>query len=158
MDHLLAELRAGLLSPEDTARVVVRLLTAMIVGSLAGIDRERRGKAAGLRTHLLVSLGSALFVLTAVLADMTTEMSNLIQGIAVGIGFIGGGAILKSTHEREIHGLTTAAGIWMTAAAGTAAGLGHIVVALIASVAAWIVLNLLSRAEEWMGTHDSHQA
>jgi putative Mg2+ transporter-C (MgtC) family protein len=158
MDLLLAELRAGLLTGEETARVIVRLLTALVAGGLAGIDRERLGKAAGLRTHILVSVGAALFVLTAELAGMTAQISAVIQGIAVGIGFIGGGAILKSAEDREIRGLTTAAGIWLTAAAGIAAGLGRLTLALVAGLLALAILNVLHRAEQAMGTSHSNRA
>ena len=144
MDFL-TEIRNGWFTPEEFARVVVRLGTAMIVGGVAGIDRERIGKAAGLRTHMLVALGAAVFALAADLTNLSGgALATIIQGVAVGVGFLGGGAILKSTDDKEIHGLTTAAGIWMTAAAGIAAGLGHIGLALLASGLAWIILAVLS--------------
>src|SRR5437016_6342797 len=77
-------------------RFVVRLLVAAVLGGLLGWDRERYGKPAGLRTHMLVAVGSALFVLIAQQASMcSADLSRIIQGIVTGIGFIGGGAILK---------------------------------------------------------------
>ena len=158
MDTLLNELRAGLPTAEETARIVVRLLTALIAGALAGLDRERVGKAAGLRTHMLVALGSAAFVLTAELGGLDAQKGIVIQGVAAGIGFIGGGAILKSAPSKEIYGLTTASGIWMTAAAGVAAGTGRLGLALIVSLMGLVILNVLARAEAWMGTHESKDA
>ena len=155
MDQLMNELQAGLLTAEETARITVRLLAAMLAGAVAGIDRERLGKAAGLRTHMLVSTGAALFVVTAELASVGPQMTTVIQGIAAGIGFIGGGAILKSAENREIHGLTTASGIWMTAAVGVAAGLGHTMLALISGLVVFVILNVLARATQALGPHSN---
>ena len=158
MDFI-AELRNGWFTPEEFARVAVRLGTALIVGAVAGIDRERLGKAAGLRTHMLVALGAATFALTAELAGLTgSGLATVIQGVAVGVGFLGGGAILKSTDDKEIHGLTTAAGIWMTAAAGITAGLGHTGLALLATGLAWIILAGVSMAARAAGAPGSNRA
>ena len=158
MDFI-AELRNGWFTPEEFARVAVRLGTALIVGAVAGIDRERIGKAAGLRTHMLVALGAATFALTAELAGLTgSGLATVIQGVAVGVGFLGGGAILKSTDDKEIHGLTTAAGIWMTAAAGITAGLGHTGLALLATGLAWIILAAVSMAARAAGAPGSNRA
>lgn len=142
------ELRTGLLGWEEIVRVIVRLTAAMVAGAIAGIDRERIGKAAGVRTHMLVATGSALFVLVTELQGIAGEGARAVQGVAAGIGFIGGGAILKSSEDREIHGLTTAAGIWMTAAVGVAAGLGHTLLAVIAAVMVFVILNLVPRATQ----------
>ena len=148
MNDILNELRAGMLSSEEFARVFVRLTAAMIIGAVAGINRERVGKAAGLRTHMLVSLGCATFVLGAEMTGMSiSDVGRVVQGLAAGIGFLGGGAILKSAEDKEIRGLTTAAGIWMTAGAGIAAGMGEFAVALIAIALAWIILSVLARLE-----------
>src|SRR5438445_12293790 len=94
-------------------RVTLRLGAALAIGTAIGLQRELTHKPAGLRTHMLVSLGTALFVVGAAESGMSSaDVSRIVQGIATGIGFLGGGAILKLTNEREIHGLTTAAGIW----------------------------------------------
>jgi putative Mg2+ transporter-C (MgtC) family protein len=155
----LSELQHGLLSGDELARVVVRLLTAAVVGAIAGVNRERTGKAAGLRTHMLVAIGAAVFVLAGVESGVQTAgLASVIQGVAAGIGFIGAGAILKSTEGREVFGLTTASGIWMTAAAGAAAGLGHLMLGLLASLLGWIVLGLIARLERAMGVEESHKA
>jgi putative Mg2+ transporter-C (MgtC) family protein len=159
MAPFLDELAAGWLTADEFARVMVRLLAAMLVGGVVGLDRELSGKAAGMRTHMLVAMGCALFALTADLAGMGHEAtSRVLQGVAAGIGFIGGGAILKSTDKRQIYGLTTAASLWMAAAAGLTAGLGHLGLALVASALAWVVLGVLTRIERRLGTEDSERA
>src|SRR6476661_3028298 len=112
MNPLIEELRNGLPDAQGAARILVRLLAAVVFGAIIGVEREHVGKAAGLRTHLLVALGSAVFVLAPIEAGMaSTDVSRIVQGLAAGIGFIGAGTILKLTDEREIRGLTTAASI-----------------------------------------------
>ncbi len=141
MNIVLEELTAGLDDTTQLVRVIIRLIAASILGAIIGFERERIGKPAGLRTHMLVSMGSALFVLAPAEAAMSiADMSRVIQGIATGIGFIGGGAILKLYEEREIEGLTTSAGIWMTAAVGVAVGLGRLWTALLSMLLGWIIL------------------
>jgi putative Mg2+ transporter-C (MgtC) family protein len=125
-------------------QLLLRLGVAAIVGGIVGYDRERRGKEAGLRTHMLVALGAALFVIVPQQAGMpAAELSRVIQGVAAGIGFIGGGAILKLSAEGQVKGLTTAAGIWLTAALGVAAGCGRIGVALLAVLLGMVILTVL---------------
>ena len=131
----------------ETTRVTVRLLTAALLGGLLGLDRELQGKAAGLRTHMLVAMGASLFVLVPQLAGMAmADLSRVIQGVIQGIGFLGAGAIIKYQSERDITGLTTAAGIFMTAAIGVGCGMGRLTTAVVGTVLAWIVLHLLQRA------------
>ena len=104
---------------EDATRVSSRLLIATILGGLLGYERERKRKAAGLRTHMLVALGAALLVLVPVQAGMSLEdISRVIRGTVTGIGFLGAGTILKGSSVENVKGLTTAAGIWLTAAIG----------------------------------------
>jgi len=142
------ELTVGLPDPAQTMRVTMRLSAAMLLGAIVGIQREQSGKAAGLRTHMLVAVGTALFVITALEAGMSMrDLSRVIQGIAAGIGFIGAGAILKLAEERQIQGLTTAAGIWMTAAVGVAVGLGRVGLALLSAVLAWMILAVVGAIE-----------
>jgi putative Mg2+ transporter-C (MgtC) family protein len=148
MEALLEELVAGLPDPAQAVRVLVRLVAAALFGAVIGLQRERAGKPAGLRTHMLVALGAALFVIAAIESGITqSDLARVIQGIATGIGFIGGGAILKLSEEREITGLTTAAGIWLTAAAGVAAGMGRWGAAALAVALTWIILAVLVRVE-----------
>ena len=143
MELLWQELTNGLPDSTRLYTVLIRVIAATFLGALFGFQRERAGKPAGLRTHILVSLGTAVVVLACSGSgmDMAGE-SRVIQGIVTGIGFIGAGSILKVSEERDIRGLTTAAGLWLTAAVGVACGLGTIGIALIASVLALVVLAL----------------
>lgn len=127
----------------DVTRVCLRLLVALVLGALLGYERESAGAAAGLRTHMLVALGSALFVVIPSQAGMPVEdISRVMQGVTAGIGFLGAGAIIK--HQNEgITGLTTAAGIWLTAAVGVAAGMGLEATAVLSAVFGWAVLAML---------------
>lgn len=149
MDLLWSELAAGLPDGTELTRVILRLIAAILLGAVVGYQREQAGKAAGLRTHILVALGTALFVVAAIGSGMSSEgISRVIQGLASGIGFIGAGAILKLSASREIRGLTTAAGIWMTAAIGVAVGLGALGLAMLGTILTWIVLAAIGRLEE----------
>lgn len=144
MEVLWQELTAGLNNFGQLERVLLRVITATLLGAIVGFERERAGKPAGLRTHTLVSLGTAIVVLACSGSQMSMDgLSRVIQGIVTGIGFIGAGSILKLSEEHDIKGLTTAAGIWMTAAIGVACGLGTIGLALIATVMTLIVLAVL---------------
>ncbi|EEC66763.1 hypothetical protein OsI_33139 [Oryza sativa Indica Group] len=126
---------------EQATRIVVRLGMAGLLGGLLGWEREHRGKAAGVRTHMLVSMGAALFVLVAEQEGIApADNSRVLQGIIAGVGFLGAGTILKSDGAHQIRGLTTAAGIWLTAAIGVAAGLGREATALLSTLMALLVL------------------
>lgn len=126
MEALIRELASGIPDTAQVVQILIRLTAAALLGAVIGIQRERAGKPAGLRTHMLVALGAALFVIAPLEFGVSPDdMSRVIQGLATGIGFLGAGAILKRTEEGEITGLTTAAGIWLTAAIGVAAGLGR---------------------------------
>ncbi len=112
------------------------------------MQRERIGKPAGVRTHILVSLGTCVFVLACSGYGMNSDgLSRVIQGIVTGIGFIGAGSILKLSEQRDIKGLTTSAGIWMTAAIGVAVGLGALGLALLASLLTLFVLVFAGKLE-----------
>lgn len=127
---------------------LVRLSLAALVGAVLGYERGRSGKSAGLRTHMLVSTGAAMFVLISQGAGMSVgDLSRVIQGIATGIGFIGGGTILKQAQRQEIYGLTTAAGLWLTAALGVAAGMGREASAILGTLLAFFILSVLHRIE-----------
>lgn len=137
---------SDLLDPAQLTRVVLRLLVALALGAAIGWDRERRDADAGLRTHMLVALGAALFVLVPAQGGMDEEqLSRVIQGVVSGIGFLGAGAVLKDRSEGRIHGLTTAGSIWATAAVGVAAGLGRESTAILATAFVLIVLTALRR-------------
>ena len=143
MDIIWEELTSGLPDARQLVHVLLRLLAASLLGAIVGLQRERAGKPAGLRTHMLVCLGTAVFVLSCSGVGMSLEgLSRVIQGIVTGIGFIGAGSILKLSEERDIQGLTTAAGVWMTAAIGVSVGLGSLGVALLSTMFTLIVLAL----------------
>lgn len=126
--------------------VAVRLAMAALLGGLIGLERERAGKDAGLRTHMLVALGAALFVVVPIVAGQNPgDLTRVIQGIAAGMGFIGGGTILKRVDRNEIEGLTSAATIWLTGAIGIAVGAGQGWIAVVAVVSAWIILAVLGK-------------
>ena len=135
-------------------RLVTRMLIAAILGGVLGYERERRGKDAGLRTHMLVCLGSALFVFIPQQAGVPdADLSRVIQGIVTGIGFVGAGAILKLPEERRIEGLTTAAGIWLTSAVGIAAGMGREASAILGTVLALAIFASLGWIDPPQGPH-----
>jgi putative Mg2+ transporter-C (MgtC) family protein len=157
MDTLSQELAAGWPDAATMIRLAFRLVLAALCGAIIGVDRERMGKPAGLRTHTLVCVGAALFVMAPAESGMATaDLSRVIQGLAAGIGFLGAGAILKLNTEREILGLTTAATIWVTAALGVAVGLGRIGLSLLGLAFAWTVLAMGSFLERrWEPNGDS---
>ena len=131
---------------EQVTRILIRLLLAAVLGGVLGYERESQGKAAGVRTHMLVAMGGALFVLVPALGGMAVaDMSRVIQGVVTGVGFLGAGAIIKHRDEEDVQGLTTAAGIWMTAAIGVACGLGRESTAVLSTLLALAVLVLLPR-------------
>jgi putative Mg2+ transporter-C (MgtC) family protein len=137
-------------------QMTLRLLLAALCGGLLGFERERAGKEAGLRTHMLVALGAAFFVLIPHQAGVSpSDMSRVLQGIITGIGFIGAGTILKLNDREEVRGLTTAAGIWLTAAVGIAAGMGREASAVLGTVLALAILSLIPRFVK--PAHSSHK-
>ena len=149
MDVLWQELTAGLNNVGQLERVLLRVIVATLLGAIVGFERERAGKPAGFRTHILVALGTSIVVLACSGSQMSLDgLSRVIQGIVTGVGFIGAGSILKRSEERHIQGLTTAAGLWMTAAIGIACGLGTIGLALIATAMTLIVLSVLHAMEK----------
>jgi putative Mg2+ transporter-C (MgtC) family protein len=128
----------------EVTQLVLRMLLAALLGGVLGYQRERQGKEAGLRTHMLVALGSAFFVVVPLQAGMPIgDLSRVLQGLIAGIGFLLAGTILQRQDQGEIHGLTTAAGLWLTAAVGVAVGLGREASAVLGTVLAFIILALL---------------
>lgn len=128
----------------EVTRLCLRLLIAMVLGGILGYERERSGASAGFRTHMLVALGSALFVLVPLQAGTDlSDMSRVLQGVIAGIGFLGAGAILKSSDDQQVRGLTTAASVWLTAAVGIAAGMGREATAVLSTLFALVILFAL---------------
>ena len=148
MSLIWEELTGGFSGTQEMVSLTVRLVLASLVGAVIGFQRERMGKAAGLRTHMLVSSGAAVFVIGGAELGMGSDsLARVIQGLITGIGFLGAGAILKIYERREVEGLTTAAGIWMTAALGVSVGLGRFGLALVATVLSLATLSLVRRVE-----------
>jgi putative Mg2+ transporter-C (MgtC) family protein len=159
LELFMEEVALGFPDAREFWRIVLRLSLATILGAIVGVQRERSGKPAGVRTHALVAAGSALFVLAGMEFGMDGEpLSRVIQGLVTGIGFLGAGAILKLEEKREIEGLTTAAGIWMTAGIGLAAGLGRFGLALMSALLAWFVLAAVKLAERWLSHPPSSES
>jgi putative Mg2+ transporter-C (MgtC) family protein len=137
----------------ELTRISLRLLIAAILGGIIGFEREQRGKSAGIKTHMLVCIGAALFVLIPQQAGLVSQadLSRVMQGIISGIGFLGAGAILKGNDEKDLKGLTTAAGIWLAAAIGVAAGLGRESSAILCTLLALIVLVVIPKVAGLLG-------
>jgi putative Mg2+ transporter-C (MgtC) family protein len=125
-------------------RITVRLIIAAVLGGVLGFERESKGRSAGLRTHMLVAVGAALFVLGPLQSGMKIDdLSRVLQGVVQGIGFLGAGAIIVRSAQREVEGLTTAAGIWATAGIGVLAGLGMEVTALLSTTIVLVILAVV---------------
>jgi len=146
--HVLAREFGDLPDATQIARFAARMAVALLAGAVIGWDRALRASSAGFRTHILVAVGAALFMIVPQSAGFdNADLSRVVQGLVAGIGFLGAGAILKMDDRGEIKGLTTAASIWVTAAIGMTAGLGQLVTALASTVVALVVLSLLPRPE-----------
>ena len=137
-------------------RITLRLLTAATLGGVLGFEREQKGKAAGLRTHMLVALGAALFVLIPQQAGASdADLTRVLQGLVAGVGFLGAGTIIKGSGDEEIKGLTTAAGIWLTAAIGVAAGMGREATAVLSTLLALVILYTVPRITRYFQNRGS---
>ena len=127
------------MNPEIEA--VLRLLLAAALGAMVGFQRERAHKPAGLRTHILICLGSALFTVVSVLGFAgNVDPARVAAGVVTGIGFIGAGVILRGARGDRVVGITTAASIWVTAAIGIAAGVGMYLIAVVVTLITVLVL------------------
>lgn len=129
---------------------LIRLAIAILLGSIVGAERQLAGQSAGLRTHVMVALGSAVFTLAGIstAGGDLHQVTRVVQGVAAGVGFLGAGAILRMNGDAKVKGLTTAGSIWVAAAMGTSAGLGEYALAAsatIASLAVLVILRPLSR-------------
>lgn len=139
----------GMLTEYNTVSVLVRLTLAVIIGGLIGIERGRKRRPAGFRTHMLVCLGAAMTMLISQhvwMQGYTTDMSRLGAQVVSGIGFLGAGTILI-TGRQQIKGLTTAAGLWASACIGLAIGAGFYAGAIFGFLFIWLTITLLTRIE-----------
>lgn len=121
-----------------------KLLLSAILGSSVGFERQKKHKPAGLRTYMLVSLGSCL--ITIISLSFTDDPARIASNIIVGIGFLGAGSIIA--HGKDVRGLTTAAGIWTMAAVGLAVGIGEYTLAIITTTLVYIILKLSKHESE----------
>ena len=157
--------------PASTTTLILRLALATALGAAVGVNREMRLKPAGLRTHALVALGSGLLALIGLAMMPATGFGNrvfmdlnatsrILQGVVAGVGFIGGGVILRRDDSRGVHGLSTAASIWVVAAIGIASGLGLWRAAVTSVVLALAILALGApldrKLREWTRDHPEH--
>lgn len=140
----------------STSEIAIRLLLAAALGAVIGFDRERHTWAAGLRTHMLVCLGSALTMIVSAFAfsdilqqgeQVVLDPSRIAAQVISGIGFLGAGTIMFLQRDNMVHGLTTAAGLWTVAATGLAIGGGMYAAAAIATAIAWVILAVLKPLE-----------
>jgi putative Mg2+ transporter-C (MgtC) family protein len=144
MDSIWRQLGFDVPDGLEFARVAIKLALAAVLGGAIGWERERKGKAAGLRTHMLVAVGAALFIMAPLEAGVPlADVTRVMQGVAAGIGFVGAGAILKMSDQGQVVGLTTAAGIWMTAAVGMAVGAGRVWLPVLGVTIAVVIVALL---------------
>ena len=133
-------------------QMLLRLVVAVVLGALVGYERERKGKPAGVRTHGMVCLGAALFTVVSIYGfGPSGDPTRVAAMIVSGIGFLGAGAVL---HQREsVHGLTTAASLWVTAAIGLAVGVGMIGMSFMTTILVFLLLRFCPRP----GEKTSHQ-
>ncbi len=135
-------------------QVIVRLFLSLLLGGLIGLERQLHRRAAGLRTHILVSLGSCLIMLTSIyISDIyknvaTVDPSRIAAGVITGIGFLGAGAIIKEKEREAVKGLTTAASLWVVAGIGLATGCGFYSAAFFTMVMALVTLFFLGSFEK----------
>jgi putative Mg2+ transporter-C (MgtC) family protein len=133
------------------AEILLELILATFLGMVIGLDREYRNQPAGLRTHMLVGLGSCLFTVLSIYAFPGSDPGRVAAQIVAGIGFLGAGTIIN--RKGQAHHLTTAASIWATAAVGMAVGTGAWFLGIGASLLIWIILSVIRR---WSKTNPQH--
>ena len=138
----------------STIDILIRLVIAVGLGGLVGIERTLAGKTAGMRTYALVSMGSALFVIISVIVsssfinNFTFDPLRIASQIVVGIGFIGAGLVFHNNREMKASGITSAAGLWVSAGIGMASGFGIYVLALIVALLTLVIFTVLWYVEK----------
>src|SRR5690606_14096213 len=134
----------SILDPEQITRIVLRLGMAAIFGAVRGYEREHDSKPAGIRSHMKAAVGSALCARAREFSGSHEDaLSRVIQGVVAGVGFLCAGTILKGDTARGVIGLTTAAGVWLTAAIGIACGLGSALLAMLGTLLGLFILNIV---------------
>jgi putative Mg2+ transporter-C (MgtC) family protein len=138
------------MNPIPDAELIRRLLTAALLGAVLGFEREVKHKTAGLRTNILIAVGSALFTLMSLELAPSGDPTRIAAQIVTGIGFLGAGAIMRTSGG--VQGLTTAATVWVNGAVGVAAGGGAYHLAFIATAVTVVTLVILRRVEKMIGS------
>lgn len=136
---------------EQQLDLCIRVTVAAVLSSLVGLEREWQGHAAGLRTHMLVGLGAALFTTLSLYAFGQGDPGRVAAQIVTGIGFLGAGAIIQRRDRRSPHGLTTAAGVWAVSAIGMTCGVGAYLLGVYSTLLILFVLAVLARISERIG-------
>ncbi|OQX87083.1 MAG: hypothetical protein B6D55_04370 [Candidatus Omnitrophica bacterium 4484_70.2] len=145
----------GCLRVISNVEIIKRILCSLILASLIGLEREKKRQAAGLRTHVLVSVGSSLIMLISLYIFelykniATLDPARIAAGVITGIGFLGAGAIIRAGNS--VRGLTTAATIWVASGIGLACGCGFFYAAMFVTLVSLIVLLFLRKLEEYLG-------
>lgn len=130
----------------QATKVVLRLCIASVLGGLIGYERELRGKSAGLRTHMLVAMGAAMFILVPQQAGASpADVSRILQGLIAGVGFLGAGAIMIGQQKENETGLTTAATVWIAAAIGITVGIGSEMTAVVSTLLTLFILAAIPK-------------
>ena len=141
----------------STVEGIIRLCIALVLGGVIGYERQARHKAAGLRTHVLVCVGSCLCMIISINIAIeyswlygygNSDPERIAAQVISGVGFLGAGTILANQKGRIVHGLTTAAGLWAVAALGLVVGAGYLVLAVVATILIFIVLTVFVRLDE----------
>ncbi len=149
----------------STLDSIIRLCVALILGAVIGYERQAQNKAAGLRTHTLVCVGSCLCMIISINIAMdhfllygyrNADPERIAAQVISGVGFLGAGTILANQKARNIRGLTTAAGLWAVAAIGLVVGAGYLAVAIAATVLIFIVLTVFIRLDIRLNNHSRH--
>ena len=143
---------------EMTGEFILRIFVAAMLGGAIGLEREYRAKEAGLRTHFLVALGSALFMIVSAYGfdgiklgeEQRWDIARIAAQVVTGIGFIGAGTIIFNKSENVIRGLTTAAGVWVTAAIGLACGGGMYILAIASTILVLLGLEVFNLLIRWL--------
>lgn len=144
----------------DFTTVLNRIVLAVILGGIIGLEREKKGRNAGLRTHILVCTGSSLIMLVSLYifemyqGKVPVDPSRIAAGVVTGIGFLGAGTIMGSSEG--VRGLTTAASIWVSSAIGLAVGCGFFAAAAITTVVTFITLAFLKQIEKKLEVADKN--
>src|SRR5262245_19942500 len=154
----LAEIFRDAADFERVLLCVARLGVAALLGAVLGFERQLTHHSAGMRTHMMVALGAALFTLVPFHSELRDDaLSRVIQGVATGVGFLGAGAILKAEDKHRVRGLTTAAGLWLTAGVGMSVGAGFLTPAIVAVLVGLIILEPVERFEKWFELRQQKQ-